>query len=338
MSELRKDPATGRWIITGTRTESDFFDMLNNPKPIATEECFFCEGNEHLTLPEIYAVRNPGTARNGSGWQIRVVPSKSAVFTSDEQLVKIGYGIYDWMKNIGAHELIIETPQHIKNICDLSYDQITSILQVYKERMADLARDERFKYCLIFKNQRPESPIRYGHAHSQLVALPFIPKLIKDEFSAAREYFSYKERCVYCDIVRQEQKERKRIVEENGDYISFVPYAAKFAFELCIIPKNHNSDYSKESAVSIANLANILKISLQKISRVLNDPPLSYVLHTAPYPRLVHGSWLTIEKDYHWHIEIYPQVSEIMGFELGSGVHIQPLLPEICAKMLKEAK
>ncbi|MDO8733790.1 MAG: galactose-1-phosphate uridylyltransferase [Elusimicrobiota bacterium] len=334
MPELRRDLISHRWIITGTQSEEEFFSSLN-PKPKeAGEECFFCEGNETKTLPEIYSIRKFDTRPNTPGWQVRVVPSKSAAFKIDGNVDKVGRGIYDMMNNIGAHELIIESPKHIKNICELPPEQILLILKVYQTRLRDLNNDERLRYALIFKNQRPESPVRYGHTHSQLAALPLTPKAVKEELISAKNYFSYKERCLFCDIIRQEQKDKKRIVEENLDYISFVPFATKFPFELSIMPKKHNADFRTESESSLKNLAQILKISLSKISLVLNDPPLNYILHTIPYMRPKPDYWKTIHSDFHWHIEIYPQISEITGFERGSGCYIQPLLPEICAKLL----
>ena len=334
MPELRRDLISHRWIITGTQSEEEFFSSLN-PKPKEMmDECFFCEGNETKTLPEIYSIRKFDTRPNTPGWQVRVVPSKSAAFKIDGEVGKVGRGIYDMMNNIGAHELIIESPHHIKNLCELPPEQILLILKVYQTRLRDLNNDERLRYALIFKNQRPKSSVRYGHTHSQLAALPLTPKAVKEELISAKNYFSYKERCLFCDIIRQEQKDKKRIVEENLDYISFVPFATKFPFELCIMPKKHNADFRAESESSLKNLAQILKISLSKISLVLNDPPLNYILHTIPYMRPKPDYWKTIHNDFHWHIEIYPQISEITGFERGSGCYIQPLLPEICAKLL----
>ncbi|MFH0947434.1 MAG: galactose-1-phosphate uridylyltransferase [Elusimicrobiota bacterium] len=334
MPELRRDLVSHKWVITGTQNEEEFLSSLNQPPKEIGDRCFFCEGNETKTLPEIYSIRKFDTRPNTPGWQIRVVPSKSAVFKIEGDVGKVGRGIYDMMNNIGAHELIVESPQHIKNISELPAEQILLVLKVYQTRLRDLNNDERLRYALIFKNQRPKSPFRCGHTHSQLAALPLTPKTIKDELISAKNYFSYKERCLFCDIVHQEQKDKKRIVEENADYISFVPFAAKFPFEISIMPKKHNADFRLESESSLQNFAQILKISLSKIAKILNDPPLNYILHTIPYMRPKPEYWKTIYNDFHWHIEIYPQIEEITGFELGSGYHIQPLLPEICAKLL----
>ena len=194
MPELRKDLMTHKWVITGTKTEEEFMQSLRPQKEIPDGQCFFCEGNESLTLPEIYSLRKFDTKPNTKGWQVRVVPSKSAAFKIEGPEGKIGHGIYDLMNNIGAHELIIESPKHIKNISDLPLEDIVRVLKVYQSRISDLANDDRLRYVLIFKNQRPQSPYRYGHTHSQLAALPLIPKVVKEELIYSRNYFKYKER------------------------------------------------------------------------------------------------------------------------------------------------
>ena len=164
MPELRRDLISHKWVITGTQTEEEFFALLNPERKEIDKECSFCEGSESKTLPEIYSIRRYDTRPNTPGWQVRVVPSKSAVFKIEGEVGKVGRGIYDMMNNIGAHEFIIESPQHIKNICDLPVDQITLVFKVYQTRLRDLNNDDRLRYSLIFKNQRPKSPFRYRHA------------------------------------------------------------------------------------------------------------------------------------------------------------------------------
>ena len=211
-------------------------------------------------------------------------------------------------------------------------------MSTYQARMRDLEGDRRFKYSLVFKNQRKASKYRLGHSHSQLVALPITPKSIKDELQNSREYYSYKERCLYCDVITQELKDPKRIVEENDYFVAITPFASRFPFEVWVLPKRHNCDYLRESYDSINNLAKILKGSLLRIEKVLDDPPLNYMLHTAPYLREREGYWGTIRDDYHWHIEITPQILELTGFEWGTGSYIEPLLPETAAQILRDVK
>lgn len=335
MIELRKDIVSGRWVITGTKDADEFFQSLKlEEKDI--KKCPFCSGNENLTRPEIYALRENQSPANTPGWSLRVIPAITGFLKIEGDLRRRGVGIYDATDNIGAHEIIVESPEHIKNISDLPAEQIRKVLKVYQGRIIDLEKDKRLKYCLIFKNQRPKTPYRVGHTHSQLVGLAATPKAIKDELSNSRQYYGYKERCLFCDIINQEKLAKKRIIEENEDYLAFIPYAARFAFETWIIPKVHNPDFSKEREAPLGNLAQVLKNSLQRIVKLLNDPPLTYVFHTMPYPRPRPGYWNTVEKDYHWHLEICPQVTEVSGFEWGSGFQIQPLAPEMCAPLMRD--
>ncbi len=335
MIELRKDVVSGRWVITGTKNVDDFLSSLK-PEEKDIKKCPFCPGNEQLTRNEIYALREHHTPANTPDWSLRVIPAITGFLKIEGNLHRHGVGMYDAMDNIGAHEIIIESAEHIKNFSDLPAEQIRRVLTVYKERIIDLEKDKRLKYCLIFKNQRPKSSYRVGHTHSQLVGLSATPKVIKDELANARQYYGYKERCLFCDIINQEKLDKKRIIEENNDYLAFVPYAARFAFETWVIAKMHNSDFSQERESSFGNLAQILRNSLQRIVKFLNDPALTYALHTAPYLRPRPGYWNTVQKDYHWHLEICPQVTEVSAFEWGSGFQIQPLAPETCAQLLRE--
>ncbi len=335
MTELRKDLFSGRWVITGTKDVDGFFKTLK-PEEKDIKKCPFCPGNENLTRAEIYALREMNTPPNTPGWSIRVIPAITGFLRIEGDLHRRGVGIYDAMDNIGAHEIIVESSEHVKNISDLSAEQIKKVLHVYQERILDLEKDKRLKYCLIFKNQRPKSPYRVGHTHSQLVGLSVTPKAIKDELINSRQYYGYKERCLFCDTVHQEKLEKKRIIEENANYLAFVPYAARFSFETWIMPKIHNADFAQEKESSLTDLSQILKSSLQRLVKLLDDTALTYALHTLPYLRERPGYWKTVHNDYHWHLEICPQVSEVSGFEWGSGFQIQPLTPEICTQLLRE--
>ncbi len=338
MTEIRKDPFTGQWIVTGTEGEQDFFTSLALQEKTEWKVCPFCPGSEKVSGKEIYALRTPGTPADSPGWEVRVIVSKQAALQIESDPDRRPEGMYDLMNNVGAHEVIIETPDHIKNLSNLSVDQVTKVLSTYQARMRDLEGDRRFKYSLVFKNQRKASKYRLGHSHSQLVALPITPKSIKDELQNSREYYSYKERCLYCDVITQELKDPKRIVEENDYFVAITPFASRFPFEVWVLPKRHNCDYLRESYDSINNLAKILKGSLLRIEKVLDDPPLNYMLHTAPYLREREGYWGTIRDDYHWHIEITPQILELTGFEWGTGSYIEPLLPETAAQILRDVK
>jgi UDPglucose--hexose-1-phosphate uridylyltransferase len=340
MPELRKDPIIGRWVIIATeraKRPQDFAAIHNaNNEP----SCPFCDGNEKQTPPEILAIREPHAAQpNSPGWQVRVVPSISPVLHVEGNLDRRGKGMYDMMNGIGAHEIIIETPKHESSIADLKDQQIEKILNVYINRMVDLQRDKRFKYTLLFKNYRfisGASIIR--HCRSQLIAMPVNPKRVKEELVGAKRYYDYKERCIFCDIIKQEIDTKQRVILDSDGFIAITPFASRFPFEIWIMPKDHSADFINIDRGKLLNLATTLRTVLKKLSIALNDPPYNYILHTAPCRVPIAGYWKTIDSDYHWHIEIMPRLTRMAGFEWGSGFYINPTPPEEAAAFLREVK
>jgi len=336
MPELRKDPIIGRWVIIATE-RARRPDQFGNHREDNPGACPFCEGKESNTPPEIYAVRPQNSARNGPGWDLRVVPSIAPFLRVEGDLDRRGNGIYDVMSGLGAHEVVIETNQHIANMADLSEEQITNVLNCYSDRINDLERDSRLKYVLVFKNYGKGSgggSIR--HSRSQLIATPVNPKRVKEELAGARQYYEYHERCVFCDLIKQELAQKDRVIAEFDGFVAVAPFAARFPFETWILPKRHCCDYTCMDAESRKHLARVLKTVLLKLKIGLNDPDYNYVIHTAPFRREKIGYWKTIEQDYHWHIEIIPRLTKVAGFEWGTGFYICPLPPEETAKFLRE--
>ena len=338
MPELRKDPIVGRWVIISTERAKRPNDFSRNVEPPMQGQCPFCEGNEGLTPHEIYAVRNPDARKPDTrGWQIRVVPSIHPVLRIEGDLGRRGSGMYDMMNGVGAHEVIIETPKHVSGIADLDDGQINKVLLTYIERINDLHKDRRFKYVLVFKNYGSlagASSIR--HSHSQLIATPVNPKLVKEELVGARRYYDYKERCIFCDVIKQDMDSQERLVMDLDGFVAITPFAPRFPFEVWILPKEHSCDFSAIKKPSIEHLAKMLRTIMRKLKAALGDPPYNYVIHTAPFRIPKAGYWRTIEQDYHWHIEIMPRLTKVAGFEWGTGCHINPTSPEDAAKYLRE--
>ncbi len=340
MPELRKDPIIGRWVIIATeraRRPDQFSGHVHDPKE--EKICPFCEGKEENTPPEIYAIRPCNSTRNGLGWDLRVIPSISPFLRVEGDLDRRGNGVYDVMNGVGAHEIIIETNRHIANMADLSEEQILRVLNCYSDRIVDLEKDTRLKYVLVFKNYGIEpggTGIR--HARSQLIATPVNPKRVKEELAGARLYYEYHERCVFCDLIKQELYLKERVILDFDSFVAVSPFAARFPFETWILPKKHCSDYTCMDAESRKNLARMLKAVLLKLKIGLNDPDYNYVIHTAPFRRQKAGYWKTIDQDYHWHIEIMPRLTKVAGFEWGTGFYICPLPPEETAKFLREVE
>lgn len=340
MPELRKDPVIGRWVIISTeraRRPDQFASQSKekeNPK-----DCPFCEGKESKTPPEIYAIRPRNSNVNGPGWDLRVVPSISPFLRVEGDLERRGNGLYDVMNGVGAHEIIIETNQHIANMADLEEEQITKILNCYSDRIVDLEKDSRLKYALVFKNYgKGSGGTAIRHARSQLIATPVNPKRVKEELAGSRAYYEYHERCVFCDLIKQEQAQKERVILDFDGFLAVTPFAARFPFETWILPKKHCCDYTCMDSESRRNLARVLKAVLLKLKIGLNDPDYNYVIHTAPFRRQKIGYWKTIDQDFHWHIEIMPRLTKVAGFEWGTGFYICPLPPEETAKFLREVQ
>ena len=341
MPELRKDPLIGRWVIIATERAKRPMDFLApHQEPAEEGECPFCEGHEASTAKEIFAIRPQDKGADQSGWTVRVIPSIKPLLRIEGQMNRRAKGIYDVMDGIGAHELIIETPQHIRNAADLSVEQLRHALQAVLLRMTDLERDQRFRYALWFKNYGEVAGAgRIQHTRSQLIATPVTPLRVKEELLGARRYFEDKERCLICDLLAQEQETKTRVAIDSKQMIAICPFASRFPFEVWLLPKRHQCDFAKLQPDELDDLAAVLKDLLARLKAVLDDPPYNLLLHTAPFRRQrAHGTrWKTIEEDYHWHIELIPRLTRVAGFEQGSGFYINPTPPEEAARYLREA-
>ena len=330
MPELRKDPITGRWVIIATDRAKRPSDFIRQPVPPPTSTiCPFDYGNEHKTPPEVLAYRNSG-GRDEPGWRVRVVPNKFPVLGIEGDLAKQGDLIYDKMNGIGAHEIIIETPDHATIFSNLREKQIEEVLWAFKDRINDLKKDRRFRYILLFKNHGEAAGASLEHTHSQLIALPVIPKCVKEEVDGARFFYDQKDRCIYCDIIRQEITAASRMVMETDRFAVLEPYAPSFPFETWILPARHQSHFEESDGGTLENLAWVLRSTLRKIDKVLESPAYNFIVHTSPVQDgpLPH---------YHWHIEIVPKLTKVAGFEWGTGLYVNPTPPEESARFLREA-
>lgn len=340
MPELRKDPIIGRWVIVATERARRPDQFSGKGQEDSTEKpCPFCEGKESQTMPEIYAIRPKSPAPNSPGWEVRVVPSVTPFLRIEGDLDRRGKGLYDVMNGIGAHEIIIESNQHIGNMADLSEDQISKVITCYIDRINDLERDKRFKYALVFKNHGwIAGGGRVKHSRSQLIATSVNPKRVKEELVGARQYYEHHERCIFCDVIKQEIESKDRLILDADGFIAITPFASRFPFEVWILPKKHSCDFVNLDMSSRIGLARAMKKVLAKLKKGLNDPAYNYILHTAPFRRQKGGYWRSIDSDFHWHIEIMPRLTRVAGFEWGTGFYICPMTPEAAAKFLREVE
>jgi UDPglucose--hexose-1-phosphate uridylyltransferase len=331
MPDLRKDPIVGRWVIVAKSRAKRPHDFDQGSTFRRAAFCPFCEGNESTTPPEIVAYRPPGQSPNGPGWRIRVVPNKFPALEIEGDLQSRGEGIYDIMRGVGAHEVIIESPRHLVSITDLNEEQLADVYWIYRERLADLKRDRRLVYGMVFKNVGPGAGASLEHAHSQLIVTPIVPISVAEEMSGSQRHFDHRGRCVYCDLIRQELEDGRRIVLDTPGFTAFCPFASRFPFETWVAPKSHVSHYEHLSRPAAEELARVMRQVVARIESALDRPAYNYIIHTAPFdtPELKH---------YHWHIEIMPRLTNVAGFEWGTGFYINPVPPEEAAAFLRNAE
>jgi UDPglucose--hexose-1-phosphate uridylyltransferase len=326
--ELRRDPIVGRWVIISTeraRRPSDFPPVARARKG---GPCVFCGGQEHRTPDEVWALRPASGQANTPGWLLRVVPNKFPALRIEGELEPTGEGLYDRMNGVGAHEVVIETPDHDAVLERLPPPHLAEVFRAYRDRIVDLAKDPRLDYVMVFKNHGDSAGASLEHTHSQLVATPVVPMMVEEELAGALAHLRMKQRCIWCDIIRQERQGGGRLILDQDGFVALAPFAPRFPFETWILPATHRSRYEDTPSEDFAGLAETVRQVLERIGRALNRPPYNMMLHSAPLraPELDH---------FHWHIEIIPKLTQVAGFEWGTGFFINPTPPEEAAKYLR---
>jgi UDPglucose--hexose-1-phosphate uridylyltransferase len=259
---------------------------------------------------------------------VRIVPNKFPALQIEGNLDKRGDGMYDLMNGVGAHEVVIECPHFETNMSRLSVDNIREVLWAYRDRLVDLKRDPRLVHGLIFKNKGAAAGASLEHSHSQLIVSSVVPISVWEEMTGSLEFYNFRGRCIYDDMIQQELANGSRIVLDTPGFVVFCPFAARFPFETWIVPKLHSSHYENIPRQGIEELGMVLKTVLGKLALALDDPPYNYVLHTAPFDS-------TELPHYRWHFEIFPRLTRVAGFEWGSGFYINPVMPEEAAEFLR---
>jgi UDPglucose--hexose-1-phosphate uridylyltransferase len=323
--ELRKDPITRSWVITGDEP----------PGTSDSAVCHFCADSSHPT--QVIAMRPPVA---GGPWSARAMVHPNPIYHVEGDPTRRGEGLYDQMKSVGAHEVLVENPRHDGNYWSASDAEMEQFLILAGSRITDLKRDRRFKYVTIYKDFGRAAGQEFDHPTSQLTATTFVPRRVLYELRAGKEYFQQKERCVFCDIIAQEEEEAVRVVESRGDFLATCPYAPRVPYETWILPRSHDAFFerSAQRAGAMSGLATLLKRTLVRIRSITED--FHMVLHTGP--NTLHRSnvlnyWKTIEEDYHWHIEILPVVKGKSKSYTFKEVYFTPVKPETAAARLREA-
>lgn len=321
MSQLRKDPIVGRWTIIATeraRRPAAFVDPLSTK----TDQnlCSYCQD---ISSSGVYQFQG-----------VKVVNSSSPILDNSKPFERRGHGLYDVAHSYGSHEIVVETPQHIANMADLPKEQIKAVLETYALRMEEHRKNPFIEYILAYKNYGVAAGSRnIGHSRSQIMAVPVLPMRVKDKISGAKKYFDYHERCLFCDMVTQELKDKERVVVDHEHFVAITPFASRFPFETWIVPKNHHCDFIEGIKGYGESLSEIMKEVLLRFKIGLNDPAYNYMVQTSP----VKNS-LSFKDDYHWHIELMPRLTRVAGFERGTGFYICPIPPEMTAAFLREVE
>jgi UDPglucose--hexose-1-phosphate uridylyltransferase len=327
--ELRKDPITRSWVITG--------DDVPEPAPRSEVACRFCA--DSTAVPQLVSTM-PGV--DGGSWSARAVVHPSPVYRIEGEPSRRGDGIYDRMRSVGAHEVLVENPRHDGHLWNASDAEIEQFLLLVAHRIQDLKRDGRFKYVSIFKNHGTSAGQEFEHPTAQLTATTFVPRRVLYELRAGRDYFKQKERCVFCDIISQELQQDQRVLEVRGDFIALCPYAPRVPYETWIMPQSHDAAFERfglARAGSMRDLGVLLRRTLQRIRAIADEFHL--VLHTSPntlHPSESLGYWKTIDEDYHWHIEILPIISAKAKSYTFKEVYYSPVASETAVVRLREAK
>ena len=341
MPELRRDPITRGWVIFAPRRSKRPSDFFSHEEAQDEVPCPFCpksgeaEGNEESGTIEI----SPPTEEfEDAPWSMKVLKDKYPLLNAEEDFERYGEGMYDLMQGYGHHQLIIEAPEHGLQFHDFSEQHLAEIFGLYQRKMIALARDKGIQHILITRNIGNRAGAHIHHPHSHVVALPVVPKKLMEEIEGARIHYQYRDRCIFCDIVQQELSNKERVVLENDSFVAFCSYASRFPFEVTVIPKLHLPRFETIRPEETLDLAKIMKPLIGGLNSLLKDPPLNYIVHSAP---TVHAKkrerFERVGQFYHWHIELLPKLTKVAGFEWGSGFYINPMLPEDAAEHLRAA-
>jgi UDPglucose--hexose-1-phosphate uridylyltransferase len=326
MSELRKDPIAGTWVIIAPERAARPLDFRRPPsRPEARESCPFCPGRESMTPPEIASVREDGA------WKIRVVPNRYPALRVEEEWRENGDALLTSMPGVGAHEVVIEGPEHLLTPTELPPERFAQVVTMYRARLNDLRHDFRLVHGLVFRNVGERAGASLEHVHSQIIAMPVIPERVHSEFERCAGYKRATHNCRPCELTARELKEGVRIVEETPHFATIEPWASKSPFETHVVPKEHAARFEAIDDAKIGELAELLRSALRRVERALNSPAYNMLIHTAPLNGPQPEGW-------HWRIEIIPRIIGVAGFEWATGFFINTVPPESAAAYLRDLK
>ncbi len=323
MSKLRQNIVTGKWVVIAPERAKrpEDFVMAAAPKRHIDEKCPFCLTNPQSAYQ--YSIKEVETDH------IYVIPNKYPAFVKDEEVISESGDLYFSTKAVGGHEVIV-IKNHETEIYEGGWQLLNELFGVYQNRYLHFQKDPVIEYAMPIHNLGPEAAASIEHPHSQFFASSIIPNQVEDEMIGAKNFLLDKKECVFCAMIREEQKQKIRVVAENEDFIGFTFFAARFPFEMWILPKKHQSFFEKISAGERENMAKLVYELVSSLNKTLRFPPFNWWIHTGPTKK-DH-----VEDYFHWHMEIAPRVSKFGGYEMGSGIVIDVVSPELAAQFLKK--
>ena len=332
MSEFRRNLITGQWVILAANRGARPQEMVVEHVTADHTNCPFCEGREKTTPGEVLALRPPGSAADGPGWQVRVVPNKfpaldtvEPTWSADSQLASV-----DVFPGDGLHEVIVESPAHLTSITQLNDLQFADVLGVYRQRLAALQAAKNYRQVLLFKNAGPVAGATLSHVHSQLIATRIRANLFADRSTQFRQHAESHGNCLACQMIDEAIAESVRLVAQTPHFVAFCPFASRFAYETWIMPRRHQLHFGEIESEILPELAALFRAVLVKLERIVKLPAYNYIIHIAPFDTAAPDH-------YHWHIEILPRIANLAGFELGTGCFINTVPPNQAAAALREA-
>jgi len=327
MSNIRKDPLSGRWVVIAENRDKRPIEFERAAVRRSSMRCPFCVGNEQDTPTAIANYQLSG-AKDSADWQVRVVPNKYPAFNGATDVGRSADGAYESMHSVGSHEVIIESPKHYSSVTDLTREEGALVFSVYRDRLLDQSKSQNVSYALVFKNSGPAAGASLEHLHSQLIATPFLPTDVQLEIDNSSRFYERENECLLCTILNREIENKERIVAETNSFVALCPFASRFSHEVWILPREHKNRFETTGEDQLEELSDLVLDTIERLERALERPSYNWLLHNSPFD-------INTSDHYHWHIEVFPRNSVVAGYELGSGCYINPTPPELAADKLR---
>lgn len=323
MPKLRQNIVTGDWVVISPERSKrpEDYVMAAAPKHDIPADCPFCIKNKNSAYQ--FSIKDAETEN------VYTIPNKYPAYVKTDSVISEGDEFYQDTKSIGGHEVIV-IKEHEQELYEDGQAIINELIGVYKQRYLFYDQDPVIEYTMLIHNHGPEAAASIEHPHSQLFASAIMPSYIEKELAASQKYFAENKKCVFCEMLRIEKENGQRIIFENDAFMVFTFFAARFPFEMWLVPKKHEAQFEKIDEATQKLMAEALHEAITKLNKALNFPPFNYWIHTLPHHKQEANDY------YHWHVEIAPRVSKFGGYEMGSGVVIDVVAPETAAEFLKK--